>query len=42
MAAGNSGLPGAPLIILPFALATLVLAILVVVKEKPQGPMQHR
>jgi uncharacterized membrane protein SirB2 len=29
MAAGNSGLPGAPLIILPFALATLVLAILV-------------
>lgn len=30
----NSGLPGAPIMILPFALATLVLASLVVVKDK--------
>ncbi|MDT0168887.1 hypothetical protein [Pseudarthrobacter sp. BRE9] len=39
---GNSGLPGAPLMVLPFALATLVLGILVVVKDKPQGRVQHR
>lgn len=42
MAGGNSGLPGAPLLVLPFALATLVLAILVVVKDKSHGPIQHR
>lgn len=34
MAARNSGLPGAPVIILPFALATLVMAIMVVMKDK--------
>lgn len=37
MAGGNSGLPGAPLIVLPFAMATLVLAILVAVKGKPKA-----
>ena len=34
MAANDCGLPGTPLIILPFALATLVIAILVAVKGK--------
>lgn len=41
MAGGNSGLPGAPLIVLPFALATLVLAILAGVKAKAV-PAQRR
>lgn len=42
MVAGNSGLPGAPLMVLPLALATLVLAILVAVRGKPKGPIQRK
>ncbi|WP_427136702.1 hypothetical protein [Pseudarthrobacter sp. S9] len=34
MSSGNSGLPGAPVITLPAALATAILAVLVVVKDK--------
>lgn len=33
-AAGNTGIPGAWMIILPFALGTLILAVLVIVLEK--------
>lgn len=42
MAGGNSGLPGAPLIVLPFALATLVLAIMAGLKGKQQPARMTR
>jgi uncharacterized membrane protein SirB2 len=40
MVGGNSGLPGAPLLVLPFAMATLVLAILAGLKGKQQQPVR--